>query len=61
MGYGGKLTGSELRDDVFTTYKRPVYVLVSGIFKQRKTFVDIPVVLNRFSRIGNVFFFRYSV
>ena len=21
MGYGGKLTGSESRDDVFTTYK----------------------------------------
>ena len=21
MGYGGELTGSELRDDVFTTYK----------------------------------------
>ena len=27
-------------------------MLVSGIFKQMKTYVDIPDVLNRFSKMG---------
>ena len=39
---------------------RSTQVLVSSIFKQMKTFVDVPGVLNRFSRMGNVFF-RCSV
>lgn len=41
--------------------KRSTHVQVSGIFKKMKTFVDTPNVLNRFSRIGNVFFFRCTV
>ena len=32
------------------------HVLVSSILKPMKTFVDVPDVFNRFSRIGNVFF-----
>ena len=39
---------------------RSAHVLVSSIFRQMKTFVDVPDVLNRISRIGNVFF-RCSV
>ena len=39
---------------------RSTHVLVSSIFKQMKTFVDVPGVLNRISRMGNVFF-RCSV
>ena len=37
---------------------RSTHVLVSSIFKQMKTFVDVPGVLNIFSRIGNVFLRR---
>ena len=36
-------------------------MLVSGIFKQLRTFVVVPDVLSKFSKIGNVFFFRWSV
>lgn len=41
--------------------KQSTPVQVSSIFKQMKTPVDIPDVLNRFLRIRNVFFFRSSV
>ena len=33
-------------------------MLVSGIFKQLRTFVVVPDVLSKFSKIGNVFFLR---
>ena len=36
-------------------------VQVSSIFKQMKTFVGIPDVLNRLLRIGNIFSFRSTV
>ena len=36
-------------------------MLVSGIFKQLRTFVVIPDVLSKFSKIENLFFFRGSV
>ena len=32
-----------------------------GMVKQLRTFVDVPNDLSRFSKIGNVFFFRWSV
>ena len=35
---------------------RTAHMLVSSILKPMKTFVDVPDVFNRFSRIGNVFF-----
>ena len=35
---------------------RSTHVLVSSILKLMKTFVDVPDVLNRFSRIRKVFF-----
>ena len=38
--------------------KRLTPVLVSGIFIKIRTFVHVPDVLSRFSKIGNVFFFR---
>ena len=36
-------------------------MLVSGIFKQLRTFVVVPDVLNKFSEIESLFFFRGSV
>ena len=36
-------------------------MLVSGIFKQLRTFVVVPDVLSKFSKIENLFFFRGSV
>ena len=35
---------------------RTAHVLISSILKPMKTFVDVPDVFNRFSRIANVFF-----
>ena len=35
---------------------RTAHVLISSILKPMKTFVDVPDVFNRFSRIENVFF-----
>ena len=55
-GWGGgeELTKSESGNDVFTT----THMLVSGIFRQLKTFVVVLDVLTKFSKIGSVFFFR---
>ena len=36
-------------------------MLVSGIFQQRRTFVFVPDVMSKFSKIENLFFFRGSV
>ena len=36
-------------------------MLVSGIFKQLRTFVVVPDVISKFSKIENLFFFRGSV
>ena len=36
-------------------------MLVSGIFKQLRTFVVVPDVLSKFSKTENLFFFRGSV
>ena len=36
-------------------------MLVSGIFKQLRTFVVVPDVLSKFLKIENLFFFRGSV
>ena len=33
-------------------------MLVSGIFKQLRTFIVVPDVLSKFSKIRNLFFFR---
>ena len=41
--------------------KQSTRMLVSGIFKQLGTFVAVPDGLRKFSKIGNVFFFRWSV
>ena len=41
--------------------KRSTRILASGIFKQLRTFVVVPDVSSKFSKIGNVFFFRWSV
>ena len=38
--------------------KRSTRMLVSGIFKELRTFVVIPGVLGEFSKIGYVFSFR---
>ena len=35
-----------------------IIVLGSGIFKKVRTFFVVPDVLSKFSKIGNVFFFR---
>ena len=55
-GWGGgeELTKSGPGDDVLTT----THMLVSGIFRQLTTFVVVPDVVTRFSKIGSVFFFR---
>ena len=55
-GWGGgeELTKSGPGDDVLTT----THMLVSGIFRQLKTFVVVLDVLTKFSKIGSVFFFR---
>ena len=36
-------------------------MLVSGIFKQLRTFVVVPDVMSKFSKIQNLFFFRGSI
>ena len=38
-----------------------IRMLVSGIFKQLRTFVVVPDVISKFSKIENLFFFRGSV
>ena len=38
--------------------RRSIRMLVSGIFKQLRTFVVVINVLSKFSKIGNLFFFR---
>ena len=48
------MTKSGPGDDVLTT----THMLVSGIFRQLTTFVVVPDVVTRFSKIGSVFFFR---
>ena len=55
-GWGGgeELTKSGPGDDVLTT----THMLVSGIFRQLKTFVFVLDFLTKFSKIGSVFFFR---
>ena len=59
MGREGKnWRGLEPGDDVLTTGDT---MLVSGIFKQLRTFVVVPDVLSKFSKIENLFFFRGSV
>ena len=37
--------------------RRSTRMLISGIFKKLGTFVVVPDVLSKFSKIGNVFFF----
>ena len=49
--------GLEPGDDVLAIKR----MLVSDIFKQLRTFVIVPDVLNKFSKIENLFFFRGSV
>ena len=51
---GEELTKSGPGDDVLTT----THMLVSGIFRQLKTFVVVLDFLTKFSKIGSVFFFR---
>ena len=59
MGREGKnWRGLEPGDDVLTTGDT---MLVSGIFKQLRTFVVVPDVLSKFSKTENLFFFRGSV
>ena len=41
--------------------RRSTRMLISGIFKKLGTFVVVPDVLSKFSKIGNVFFFWWSV
>ena len=36
-------------------------MLVSGIFRQLRTFVVVPDVLNNYAKIGNIIFFRWSI
>ena len=57
-GWGGgeEFTKSGSGDNVLTT----THMLVSGIFRQLTTFVVVPDVVTRFSKIGSVFFFRWS-
>ena len=52
-GWGGgeELTKSGPGDDVLTT----AHMLVSGIFRQLKTFVVLLDFLTKFSKIGSVF------
>ena len=38
--------------------RRLIRTLISGIFKQLRTFVVVIDVLSKFSKIGNLFFFR---
>ena len=38
--------------------KKSTCMLVSGIYKQLRTFIVVPDVLSKFSKIENVFFFR---
>ena len=59
MGREGKnWRGLEPGDDVLTTGDT---VLVSGIFKQLRTFVVVPDVLSKFSKTVNLSFFGGSV
>ena len=59
MGGGGReLMRSGTEDSVSQLAKRLTPMLVSGIFIKLRTFVHVPDVLRRFSKIGNVFFFR---
>ena len=41
--------------------RRSTRMLVSGIFKQPGILVVVPDVLSKFSKIGNVFFFKWNV
>ena len=41
--------------------KRSTRILGSGIFREPKTFVVVPNILSKFSKIGHVFFFSWSV
>ena len=41
--------------------KRSTRILGSGIFKELKTFIVVPNILSKFSKIGHVFFFSWSV
>ena len=55
----GWVVGEELTkvwpgDGVLTT----THILVSGIFRQRTTFIVVLDVVTKFSKIGSVFFFR---
>ena len=63
-GWGGgeeNWCGLELRTVFSQLAKRLTPMLVSGIFIKLRTFVHVPDVLRRFSKIGNVFFFRWGV
>ena len=51
---GEELTKSGPGDGVLTT----THILVSGIFRQRTTFIVVLDVVTKFSKIGNVFFLQ---
>ena len=62
VGGGGKERIGEVWN-LGTTFSQLAIerMLVSGIFKQLRTFVVVPDVLSKFLKIENVFFFRGSV
>ena len=56
MGWvgGEELTKSGSGDGVLTT----THILVSGIFRQRMTFIVVLDVVTKFSKIGSFFFLQ---
>ena len=59
MGRGGTIDEVWNLGTMFAQLaRRSTRMLINGIFKQPRTLVVVPDVLSKFSKIGNVFFFR---